>query len=159
MALYTHQTILPVPLLQVWEVFTDPVRNLPRLSPATWAVVIESADLPLREGSRVVLSFRDPLNRKTRWESVIRDFTPPKPVVFGFEARFTDVQVSGPFALWEHSHELEAVDSKTTRMVDRLSYRLSFGLPGLLADAPLRWQFGRIFAYRDRGMRQILGLK
>lgn len=159
MAIFAHETILPVPLIQLWQMLQDPVQYLPRLAPSTWAVLVEKADLPLKDGSRIVLWFRDPLNRKTRWEAQIQDFHPPRPVVFGFEARFTEVQVAGPFAIWKHAHELEAVDSQTTRMVDRITYRLAFGLPGLLADTPLRWQFGRIFAHRDRAMRKILGIQ
>lgn len=39
---------------------------------------------------------------------------------------FVDEQVRGPFASWVHRHEFEAVDGRTTRLTDRVT----FALPG-----------------------------
>lgn len=153
-----HETIVPASIGRVWLFFTDPVKNLAAISPPSSAVVIESADLPIREGSRVVIAAKDPIGRRIRCESRIDVFNPPHAVISGMEARFVDVQVSGPFAAWKHEHEFEAVDSKTTRVVDRLTYRPPFGVLGFLADWLLiRWQLRSMLRYRAKALVRVFG--
>lgn len=152
-----HETLLAAPIVDVWRFFTDPVKNLPQISPPGDAVVIESADLPLHEGSRLVIAARDPLGRRLRWESQIVELIPPRALVFGVEARFVDVQLAGPFATWRHSHEFEAVNDRTTRIVDRVDYSLPFGIVGQLANLLLvRWKINSMLRYRAKAVRQIL---
>jgi ligand-binding SRPBCC domain-containing protein len=68
------------------------------------------------------------------------------------------VQVSGPFAAWKHEHEFEAVDSKTTRVVDRVTYRPPLGPLGFLADWLLiRWQVHSMLRYRSNALRKVFG--
>lgn len=153
-----HETIVAAPIAEVWAFFTDPVRNLPRISPPSDAVVIESADLPLQEGSKLDVAGRDPLGRRLRWVSQIQEFVPPRAVVFGVEARFVDVQLSGPFASWLHAHEFEAIDSKTTRVTDHITYTPPFGTLGLLLDwVYLRWYLRGTLRYRGQKLRELLG--
>lgn len=152
-----YETTIAAPLVKVWLVFADPVKSLPRISPPADAVVIESADLPMREGARLVIAARDPLGRRVRWESLIEQYIPPRAVVFGMEARFVDVQVSGPFASWRHSHELEALDDKTTRLVDRITYKPPLGILGAIIDTLyLRWKIRGILRHRGRAIRDMV---
>jgi uncharacterized protein len=156
MPLIHHETSVAAPLAQIWLFFTDPVKNLPRISPPSDAVVIESADLPIKEGSKVVVAGKDPFGRRVRWESRIQQLTPPHAVVFGMEARFVDVQLSGPFRAWQHAHEFEAIDSKNTRVIDRITYQPPAGLLGVLADWLLiRWRLRSTLKYRARMLREI----
>ena len=151
-----YQTTIAAPLARVWLFHAD-AQNLPRLSPPASNVRLESADLPLREGSQLVILARGPLARPIRWVARITDFTPPHAVLFGVEARFVDEQLTGPFASWRHEHEMEAVDAKTTLLTDRVTYRVRGGALGHLADWLLvRWQLRRLFAYRHRVTREIL---
>lgn len=153
MPVVIHETIIAAPVVKVWLFFTDPVKNLPAISPPGDAVVIESADLPIKEGSRVVIAARDVLGRRLTWESRITVMTPPRPVVFGLEARFVDEQVRGPFASWKHEHEFEAVDDKTTRMVDRVSYKPPMGFLGFALDwLYLRWKVRAMLNFRGRAL-------
>lgn len=157
MPVIEQHTIVAAPIARVWQFFTDPVKNLPLISPPTDAVVIESADLPLREGSHLIIAARDPFGRRILWRSLIEQFTPPRAVVFGVEARFVDVQVSGPFAAWRHAHEFEAVDDKTTRIVDRITYKPPLGLLGLPLDwLYLRWRLRSMLKYRARAVRKAI---
>lgn len=158
MPIIHHETIVPASIGRVWLFFTDPVKNLPAISPPSSAVVIESADLPIKEGARIVIAAKDPLGRRIRCDSRIEVFSPPHPVISGMEARFVDVQLSGPFAAWKHEHEFEAVDSKTTRMVDRVTYRPPFGMLGFIADWLLiRWQLRSMLRYRSNALRKAFG--
>ncbi len=157
MALIDHETIIAAPITQVWLFFTDPVKNLPRISHPSAAIVVKSADLPIKDGSGVVIACKDPFGRRIDWQSRIEEFTPPHPVVFGMEARFVDIQVSGPFRIWKHEHEFEAIDLKTTRVVDRVTYMPPAGFLGLLADwLFLRWHIKRVLKYRGRMLKEIL---
>ena len=158
MPIIHHETIVAASIGRVWLFFSDPVKNLPAVSPPSAAVVIESADLPVKEGARIVVAARDPLGRSIRCESRIETFSPPHPVISGMEARLVDVQVSGPFAAWKHEHEFEALDSKTTRVVDRITYRPPFGAVGFLADWLLiRWHLRSMLRYRSNALRKAFG--
>ena len=53
-------------------------RALPALSPPEARVEIESADLPVRVGSRIVISARGPLGRRIRWVAKITAHRPPR---------------------------------------------------------------------------------
>ena len=157
MPVILHETVIASPVLPVWLFFMDPVKNLPAINPPGDAVVIESADLPVRAGSTIAIVARDPLGRRIRWKSRITVFTPPRPVVFGLEARFVDEQIDGPFASWKHEHEFEAIDDKTTRMVDRITYKPPLGLLGFVVDwLYLRWKLRAMLKHRGRVVKKKL---
>ena len=48
---------------------------------------------------------------------------------------FDDVQLSGPFSSWAHSHRFEAIDDDHTRVVDKITYSIRrhwfWGLVGM----------------------------
>lgn len=157
MPVILYQTVVAAPVVKVWLFFTDPVKNLPRISPPGDAIVVESADLPIRDGSKLTIAARDPLGRRVRWESLIEQFTPPRAVVFGFEARFVDIQTNGPFPTWKHEHDFEAVDDKTTRITDRITYKPPYGFFGLILDwVYLRWHLRGMLRYRAKALRAAI---
>jgi uncharacterized protein len=69
--------------------------------------------------------------------------------------QFRDIQVRGPFALWEHTHLFEADGPDACYLEDRVEYALPFGGLG-------QWLFGglterklaRLFEYRHRVTRE-----
>src|SRR5690349_14466953 len=82
----------------VFNFFNDPA-NLIRISPPSSGVRLESAETPLRTGSRVILSVPILGILRRRWVSLIAEQDPPH--------GFRDSQISGPFASWEHRHQFE----------------------------------------------------
>jgi hypothetical protein len=63
--------------------------------------------------------------------------------------RFVDVQLAGPYALWHHTHEFEALADGRTLMHDVVRYALPFGPLGELAHALfVRRELEAIFDYR-----------
>jgi hypothetical protein len=79
--------------------------------------------------------------------TLIRRWDPP--------AQFVDVQLSGPYRLWHHTHRFEAHHGGT-RMIDVVRYRLPFGPFGRLVNALLmRREVERIFDYRNRRIAEI----
>jgi ligand-binding SRPBCC domain-containing protein len=151
------EMMVRAPLAKVWQFYQHPGTNLPRLALPGEPVVIESADEPLGEGARVVLRLAGPLGRPIRWVARIVEHRPPHPVVFGEEARFVDEQEQGPLAYWRHEHDLEAMDSKSTRIVDRITYRLPLAPLGWILDVLyFRRRLRRMFAARQQALRQAL---
>lgn len=153
-----YETTIAAPLDAVWAFYSDPVAALPALTPTDVDARIESADVPVQVGSRVILNIRQPvLGRQIRWVARIVEHRPPHPVAFGEEARFVDVQEQGPFAAWRHEHDFERVDEKTTRMLDRVTYRVPLGPIGWLADvAFVRRKLNEMFRYRHEQTKRRL---
>jgi len=114
--------------------------------------------MPVQGGSRVVLIIRQPVvGRRVRWVARIVEHRPPHAVAFGEEARFVDEQESGPFKSWRHEHDFERVDEKTTRMLDRVTYRVPLGPIGWLADVVfVRRKLGEMFRYRHEQTKRLL---
>ena len=44
--------------------------------------------------------------------------------------QFFDEQVSGPFASWNHKHLFEKIDSNSSKVTDKIDYRLPLGILG-----------------------------
>ena len=151
------QTTIAAPLEKVWAFHDDVKSALPALSPPGYEVAIESADVPVQVGSRIVILAKGPLGRRLRWAAKIVEHRPPHVVVFGEEARFVDEQESGPFAFWRHEHDFERVDDKTTLLTDRVTYRVGFGPLGLLADFVfVRRKLNAMFRFRHAQTRRLL---
>ncbi len=69
---------------------------------------------------------------------------------------FQDVQVSGPFAKWEHTHRMVPIDAqsssvRSSSLEDSIQYDVPLGWLGrLLAGASIKRSLVRTFAYRHR---------
>lgn len=75
------------------------------------------------------------------WQTRIEAWEPPR--------RFVDVQVKGPYSLWEHTHTFEEDGPGATMIHDRVRYSIPFGPLGELADRLLvRRDLKQIFDYR-----------
>lgn len=112
-----------------------------RLNPPWGPAVVESRTGGVEdEGARVVLRV-GPLGQ--RWVAGHHG------AVSGRE--FHDRQVSGPFALWEHSHRLEPEGPASCTLEDRIDYALPLGAVGELAGGrAVRSLLDRMFTYRHR---------
>ncbi len=147
---------LPRPRPEVFRFFADP-RNLAVVNPPSVALTwLRPPPAALAAGS--VLDFRVRLaGIPVRWRVMVRELDPPY--------RFVDVQLCGPFARWEHRHrfvegrEHESAGGPVgTWVEDRVTYRLPLGPLGRIAHAfGARRHLARVFAYRERCLREILG--
>jgi ligand-binding SRPBCC domain-containing protein len=83
------------------------------------------------------------------WKTLIQAWEPPH--------RFVDVQVSGPYALWHHTHELTPVGDGQTLMRDTVRYAVGFGPLGEIANRLLvRRDVEAIFDFRAREIPALL---
>lgn len=65
--------------------------------------------------------------------------------------QFRDVQASGPFQRWEHTHRFEPDGDQACYLQDRIEYDLPFGPIGeLLGNAYVKSELERCFVYRHR---------
>ncbi len=135
------------PVEEVFAFFSD-ARNLAELTPPWLGFRILTPEVHLAEGVRI--RYRIGLHGlPVGWTTEIRRWDPPR--------RFIDVQVSGPYRLWHHTHSFEARDGGT-RMTDIVRYRLPFGVIGLLVQAfVVRRDLTRIFDYRGQRVNELFG--
>lgn len=111
-----------------------------RLSPPWESARLVSHTGGIRDGDRAEIEF--PFGPwKTRWIAEHRNYRPPQ--------QFQDVQVSGPFALFEHTHRIIPRGDGLSDLEDHIEYRLPFGRIGDFCGH--RWiqrKLERAFRYR-----------
>lgn len=136
------------PLDEVFAFFAD-AANLEAITPP-WLnfEILTPLPIAMREGARIdyrIRLFGVPL----RWKTRIDLWQP--------EEQFIDRQLSGPYALWHHTHEFR-VEGEGVLMTDRVRYRIGFGPLGHVAHALFvrRW-LKQIFDYRREQIERLLG--
>jgi len=94
----------------------------------------------IKNGARVSLRTKlGPIWAK--WEIVHRDYIEGR--------QFRDILLSGPFARWEHLHQIEALGQGACELTDEIHYRPPLGLLGRIGGGAFtRHQLQRMFAYR-----------
>ncbi|MFT4541388.1 MAG: hypothetical protein ACI841_004398 [Planctomycetota bacterium] len=119
-----------------------------RLVPPWEPVSLEGLAAPVDVGAQQTVAF--PLGPlRQRWLSEITE------VKAGRE--FKDVQLSGPFASWEHTHSMQPADAGGSTLRDSVRYTLPLGrLGSLVAGRFVRRKLERMFAYRHRITAQDL---
>lgn len=156
MAVLEVVTEIAASIERVWAWHQEVRTALPALTPGEHEVVIEStSEGDPRVGYEVVVTAKA-LGKRRRWVAKYVEWVPPHPVAFGVEGRFVDEQVSGPFSAWRHAHEFEAIDSRNTRLVDRVEYRV----PGWPLTAPVdlllvRPRLVRMFRHRQDVLKRV----
>ena len=113
---------------------------LERLTPPGEHVKVIERTGGIERGARAVIQLgRWPLRR--RWVAEHQD---------NEEGHyFSDVQVSGPFAYWKHTHTFEPVGPTSCVLEDRVEYALPFGFLGRwFAGAYVRSKLSKLFEYR-----------
>ena len=122
-----------------WHALPD---ALEKLAPPGDHVRILERTGGIESGARVVIQFgRWPFLR--RWIAEHREFQRGR--------YFSDVQISGPFAYWKHTHSFGPDGSDSCILEDRVEYALPFGVVGRwFASWWVRRKLARLFEYRHR---------
>ena len=143
MALHVfHQSSrLPFPAEMVYDWHARP-GALQRLSPPWEPVKLLEHTGGIGNGARAVLEVRvGPV--PVRWLAEHRDCVPGR--------QFTDIQLEGPFARWEHAHRFEPVDTDACLLEDRVEYALPLEpASSLLAGRAVSDKLQRAFDFRHR---------
>lgn len=124
--------------------------NLERITPS-WLGFEVTTPRPIEMGTGTLIEYRLRLHRvPVRWRTRIEAWEPP--------LRFVDVQIRGPYSLWEHTHTFEEDGPGATIIRDRVRYSIPFGPLGELADRLLvRQDLKQIFDYRRDAVARELG--
>ena len=144
----SRETVLPRPLDEVFSFYAD-ASNLGTITPP-WLEfrMLTPAPVPMAPGVRI--DYRIRLHgMPMRWKTEIREWNPPH--------RFVDVQLQGPYRVWEHTHEFVAVAAGTL-VRDTVRYALPLGALGeLVRRAFVARDIDRIFDYRERVLARRFG--
>ena len=134
--------VVSAPLDRAWAFYADP-QNLEAITPPWLRFTIDEAPAELSAGS--LLRYRLHLfGVPIRWVTEIRRWQPQR--------SFVDVQLRGPYLLWEHTHRLAAV-AGGTEIHDHVRYRM---VGGALIDVVVRRLLAAIFDYRAERTAALL---
>jgi len=143
---FRQEQWIPRPIDEVFAFFSD-ARNLEVITPPWLGFRILSRDSsPISQGTEIRYQLRlhgIPI----RWKTEILLWDPPH--------RFIDLQRSGPYKLWHHTHQFEAHDGRT-KVIDLVRYTLPFGLLGRIVHAvKVRGDVRRIFEHRRQRIHEL----
>ena len=131
----TRTQVVPRTIDETFAFFADP-HNLESITPPWLGFRIVSAPAARERGARIRYRLRIK-GVPVRWLTEIRAWTPPR--------SFVDVQLRGPYLLWEHAHRLTAVAGGTA-IHDHVRYRVPGGR--LVERLLVRPLLDEIFDYR-----------
>jgi hypothetical protein len=138
---------VPRPLQEVFAFFSD-ARNLELLTP-DW-LKFHVLTMPNRIATGVHIQYRLKWHGiPLRWTTEITHWNPP--------SDFEDIQLSGPYRLWHHTHRFQDLNGGT-QMTDVVEYELPFGFLGRIAHAlQVRRNVEMIFDYRRDRIQEMFG--
>ena len=138
--------VVPRPLEETFAFFSNP-RNLEAITPPWLRFHILDAPDKLRRGS--LLRYRLQLfGVPLQWHTEIAAWKPPR--------TFTDVQLAGPYLLWEHTHRFSPARDGT-EIFDHVRYRIPGGpLAPLVQRLLVGPWLDEIFDYRAERLEELL---
>jgi uncharacterized protein len=137
--LFIHRSRIEAPAADAyaWHALPD---ALERLTPPGKHIEMIERTGGIERGAKVVMRFgRWPF--RIRWVAVHEDYE--------IGRYFSDLQVSGPFAHWKHTHTFEPDDPAACILEDRVEYALPFGFLGRwIAGSFVRRKLEEMFKHR-----------
>lgn len=138
---FVRRSRLAAPASEVFQWHARP-GAFERLTPPWEHVRVVEKHGGIEDGARLVMRL-GPGGIGPRWVADHVDYVPDR--------QFRDVQTSGPFAFWEHTHRFEAAGADACWLEDDITYCLPGGVLGSLAgEAFTRRKLQRMFDYRHR---------
>ena len=134
-------------LHETFELFERP-QNLPRITPPSLDFRILTPE-PIAMARGLLIDYRvRVMGVPTHWRSLISEYDPPH--------GFRDVQVIGPYRLWDHRHRFWREGGGTV-IEDFVVYEPPFGpLGALVHRLAIRRQLEAIFDFRRRRIDELL---
>ncbi len=141
---------MPISVQEAWAFFST-ANNLAKITPPEMGFVILSKldGGPIYSGMLIDYIVKPLLGIPLRWTTEITGVSAPNV--------FTDKQLKGPYALWEHTHTFEQVKGGV-KMTDEVKYALPLGVLGELAHSILvKKKLNDIFDFRERTLTKLFG--
>lgn len=148
---YRHETHFSAPAKQVFQYLAQP-GAFDRLKPPTENITAVDHPGTVVNGSTVHLRLEllGPFVY-IPWVLTHQDYIENQ--------QFRDVQVRGPFAYWNHLHQVVATSETTCTLVDDVTYSLPVGLlTNGLGKVLIEGKLSRLFSYREKLMYADLEL-
>jgi ligand-binding SRPBCC domain-containing protein len=145
--LYREQAV-SAPLEDVFPFFAEP-GNLAKITPPSMGFhILTPPPITMRAGALIDYTVR-PFGLPMRWRTLITEYDPPH--------RFVDVQLSGPYSFWHHTHTFEET-TDGCKLTDEVLYLLPFGPLGRIVERfAVRSQLNAIFNHRRRVIEGMFG--
>jgi len=139
---------VPCPLHEVFEFFSNAC-SVEFLTPAWSRFRVVTLPIVMRPGAEI--DYRMVWRGvPIRWTTEVLRWLPPH--------EFVDMQLSGPYKLWHHTHRF-AAQSGGTCITDIVQYALPLGPLGWLANALwVRRDIRRMFDYRRDRIGEMFGV-
>jgi ligand-binding SRPBCC domain-containing protein len=140
-SVFVASSTIDAPAERVFAFHEEP-GALERLTPPWQPVEFVERPPNIKNGSRAIL-------RVGPWPFRIRWILEHRGYVAGRE--FSDVQLSGPFRSWKHTHRMTPLGLRACTLEDRIEYQLPFGALGdLLGGWYVQRKLTRLFEFRHR---------
>ena len=145
---FTRRVRIAAPADEVFAWHARP-GALERLTPPWSPVEVVGRSGGIEDGAEVLL--RLPLGPlRIDWRARHSDYQSGR--------QFRDVQISGPFARWEHTHRIEPEGERACQLEDTIEYALPLGAVSMpLGSGMVRRMLGALFEFRHR--RTVLDMK
>ena len=126
----------------VFEFYSNP-QNINQLTP--WFVSAQvSPNTKVSSGSNFKIKIKILGITVSKWQILIQNYKNNN--------TFTDIQVEGPFEIWQHSHTFKE-SKNNTLMEDKIIYRSKISILNKLNI--LKYIFALVFYYRKRKILRI----
>ena len=121
------ELFIPTDIETVWMFFAMP-QNLNKVMPGNtkFEFLTDVQGEMVYKGMKIKYKIRPLLNIPFLWVTEIKEVM--------YRYRFTDIQLKGPFAVWEHTHTFTSV-AGGVKMTDDLKYALPLGPLGNIVNA------------------------
>jgi len=142
---YKTEQMFPIDLKRAWTFFSTP-ENLSMITPPDlgFKILTRLNGEEISKGMKIDYMVTPLLGIRMKWQTEIGDTERLN--------YFTDIQVKGPYAVWEHKHTFKEVN-RCVLMKDEIMYQLPFGFIGRIVHVLfVRRKIESIFRYR----RQVL---
>lgn len=144
---FQAEQIIERPIAEVFDFFSK-AENLQKITPPLLNFKILTPT-PIAMGPGTLIEYQLKVRGlPMRWLTRIDSWQPP--------FSFSDVQLKGPYKLWHHTHEFEALSENRTFMRDKIRYEVPLGPLGLIANLLIvRKDIENIFLFRKSEIDRI----
>lgn len=139
---------LPIDLNKAWSFFSSP-GNLSRITPPEMDFKILSRDVSdnIYDGMEIDYRVKPIAGIPVKWKTEIKNVRKLH--------SFTDIQIRGPYKVWEHTHTFAAVKGGVM-MNDEIAYLLPLGILGKIAHFLfVKKKIEKIFNYRKTVLQKM----
>ena len=143
-----REQFLQISINEAWSFFSSPA-NLSKITPGDMSFEITNCpnEQDIYSGMLIAYKIRPLFNMPVKWVTEIKQVNAPY--------SFTDVQLKGPYSLWEHTHTFISVHGGV-KMTDDVKYALPLGIIGdTMHTLFVKKRLEDIFNFREKTLNSF----